>query len=96
MKEFNILPKPEGYTYDYDPSENPGVLNEFATAVYRFHTLIQVNLHKMFLIRIESVEIQTNNSILKFSGVAQIAQQSGSSDSNNSTKKSLQQPRVFI
>jgi len=43
MKEFNVLTKPDGYTFDYDPYLNPGVLNEFATAVYRFHTLIQVH-----------------------------------------------------
>ncbi|XP_054158548.1 peroxidase-like [Oppia nitens] len=41
MKEFNLLPKPDGYTYDYDDGLNPGIFNEFATAVYRFHTLIQ-------------------------------------------------------
>ncbi|CAG2177489.1 unnamed protein product, partial [Oppiella nova] len=41
MKEFNLLTKPNGYTYDYDNHLNPGIFNEFATAVYRFHTLIQ-------------------------------------------------------
>ncbi len=51
MKEFNVLPKIDGYTYDYDPSLNPSVLNEFATAVYRFHTLIQVN-RKLFSIKL--------------------------------------------
>jgi hypothetical protein len=51
MKEFNVLPKIDGYTHDYDPSLNPSVLNEFATAVYRFHTLIQVN-RKLFSIKL--------------------------------------------
>ena len=57
MKEFNVLPKIDGYTYDYDPTINPGVLNEFATAVYRFHTLIQVN-RKLFSIKlIENLDL---------------------------------------
>jgi len=42
MKTFNILPKSYGFTYDYDPNLNPNILNSFATAAYRFHTLIQV------------------------------------------------------
>ncbi|CAG2107774.1 unnamed protein product, partial [Medioppia subpectinata] len=41
MKEFNILPKTYGYTFDYDPKLNPNIINSFATAAYRFHTLIQ-------------------------------------------------------
>ncbi|CAG2105713.1 unnamed protein product [Medioppia subpectinata] len=41
MKEFNLFTKPNGYTYDYDNNLNPGIFNEFATAVYRFHSLIQ-------------------------------------------------------
>ena len=41
MKLFNILPKPFGFTKDYNPRVNPNILNEFATAAYRFHSLIQ-------------------------------------------------------
>ncbi|XP_054156555.1 peroxidase-like isoform X2 [Oppia nitens] len=41
MKEFQILPKSYGYTFDYDPKLNPNIINSFATAAYRFHTLIQ-------------------------------------------------------
>ncbi len=44
MKEFNILPKSYGFSTDYDPKVNPNVINAFATAAYRFHTLIQVNV----------------------------------------------------
>ncbi|KAI1290128.1 Peroxidase [Halotydeus destructor] len=41
MKEFNLMPKPTGFSYDYDPSVNPSIINSFATAAYRFHSLIQ-------------------------------------------------------
>uniref|UniRef100_T1KRS7 Clip domain-containing protein n=1 Tax=Tetranychus urticae TaxID=32264 RepID=T1KRS7_TETUR len=41
MKEFNLMLKPSGYSFDYDPHLNGGILNSFATAAYRFHTLIQ-------------------------------------------------------
>ncbi|XP_074599828.1 peroxidase-like isoform X2 [Brevipalpus obovatus] len=41
MKKFNLLLKPDEYTYDYDEKLNGGILNAFATAAYRFHTLIQ-------------------------------------------------------
>jgi peroxidase len=41
MKKFNILPLSYGFTHDYDPSINPSIINSFATAAYRFHTLIQ-------------------------------------------------------
>jgi hypothetical protein len=42
MEAFNILPKNYGFSYDYDPRVNPNIINSFATAAYRFHTLIQV------------------------------------------------------
>ena len=42
MKQFNLLLKPFGFTHDYDPNVNPSIINAFATAAYRFHTLIQV------------------------------------------------------
>ena len=48
MKAFNILPKFYGFSNDYDPTVNPNVINSFATAAYRFHTLIQVK--KLYLI----------------------------------------------
>ena len=61
MKEYNLLPQPEGYTYDYDPSINPGILNEFATAVYRFHTLIQVSqnnsVKSSLIIKIQNIRV---------------------------------------
>lgn len=44
MKQFHILLKPSGYSDDYDPNLNGAVINAFATAAYRFHTLIQVIL----------------------------------------------------
>lgn len=43
MKEFNLFLKPSGHSHDYDPALNPSILNAFATAAYRFHTLIQVS-----------------------------------------------------
>jgi hypothetical protein len=46
MKEFGLLPKPSGYFYHYNPNLNPGILNEFATAGYRWHTLVQVLPHQ--------------------------------------------------
>jgi hypothetical protein len=46
MKEFGLLPKPSGYCLDYNPNLNPGILNEFATASYRWHTLVQVLPHQ--------------------------------------------------
>ncbi len=46
MKEFGLLPKPSGYCFDYNPNLNPGILNEFATASYRWHTLVQVLPHQ--------------------------------------------------
>lgn len=36
MKQFNILPKPFGHIKDYNPRTNPNILNEFATAAYRY------------------------------------------------------------
>uniref|UniRef100_A0A646QJ96 Chorion peroxidase n=1 Tax=Hemiscolopendra marginata TaxID=943146 RepID=A0A646QJ96_9MYRI len=40
MRSFNLLPKEAGFTNDYIPSMNPSILNEFAAAAYRLHTLV--------------------------------------------------------
>jgi hypothetical protein len=44
MKAFNILPKFYGFSNNYNTRINPNIINSFATAAYRFHTLIQVNI----------------------------------------------------
>lgn len=42
MQELGLLPLEYGYSSDYDDNLNPTILNEFATAAFRFgHTLIQ-------------------------------------------------------
>lgn len=41
MKQFGLLLKTFDFTYNYDPKINPNVLNEFAGAAYRFHSLVQ-------------------------------------------------------
>ena len=55
MNDFNILLKPSGYTYDYDDSLSAAILNEFATAAFRFHTLIQVSFYPFFFILIKNL-----------------------------------------
>jgi peroxidase len=41
-QELGLLPLQDGFSDDYDENINPTVLNEFATAAFRFgHTLIQ-------------------------------------------------------
>ena len=47
MKAFNILPKSFGYSKSYNPRVNPNILNSFATAAYRMHSLIQGTLAMM-------------------------------------------------
>ena len=42
MQSLGMLPLQHGFSDDYDDSVNPSVLNEFATAAFRFgHSLIQ-------------------------------------------------------
>lgn len=42
MQELGMLPLDYGFSKDYDEKLNPNMLNEFATAAFRFgHTLIQ-------------------------------------------------------
>jgi hypothetical protein len=49
MKKFNILPKNFGFTFDYDSKLNPSIINSFAGAAFRFHSLIQVNKTLTFI-----------------------------------------------
>lgn len=44
MARFDLLLKPDGYSLSYDMSLDPSILNEFAGAAYRFHSMVQVSL----------------------------------------------------
>jgi hypothetical protein len=59
MKAFNILPKHYQFSSDYDPRIKPNVINSFAAAAFRFHTLIQVkyllNLNLLMRKTIENI-----------------------------------------
>lgn len=41
MKEFGLFPQLSGYCDKYDENLNPSIINGFATAAYRLHTMIQ-------------------------------------------------------
>lgn len=42
MQELGMLPLQHGFSNDYDANVNPGILNEFSGASFRFgHSLIQ-------------------------------------------------------
>lgn len=42
MAQFDLLPKPNGFSLAYDMNLEPNILNEFAAAAYRFHSMVQV------------------------------------------------------
>ena len=49
MQSLGMLPLQYGFSEDYDESINPSVLNEFATAAFRFgHSLIQGKVELVF------------------------------------------------
>ncbi|XP_063588513.1 uncharacterized protein LOC134765694 [Penaeus indicus] len=48
MQLYSLRLKPEGYYTEYDANCNPGILNEFATAAFRFgHSLIRRTMQRM-------------------------------------------------
>lgn len=58
MQELGLLPLEYGFSQDYDDDVNPSILNEFATAAFRFgHTLIQGKSECVF--RMISISFQT-------------------------------------
>jgi len=45
VDDFDMKPKDEGYSRQYDPEVNPSVTNAFATAAFRFgHSLVQSHM----------------------------------------------------
>ncbi|KAA0189935.1 Heme binding peroxidase-like 3 [Hyalella azteca] len=63
MQLYSLRLKPEGYSTDYEPC-NPGILNEFASAAFRFgHSLIRRSLSRMdtsFGVMNESVTLRNS------------------------------------
>ncbi|CAG2176493.1 unnamed protein product, partial [Oppiella nova] len=45
MQVFDLFPSPWGYSNKYKDYSNPGVMNEFATAAFRWHTLVRSFYH---------------------------------------------------
>lgn len=43
IKRYGLSLQPTGYSNDYDPNLNPSILNEFAAAAFRWHTLVQAS-----------------------------------------------------
>ena len=41
MRTFGLFPNPSGFSDKYDENLNPNIINAFATAAYRLHTMIQ-------------------------------------------------------
>ena len=56
MQEIGLCPLDEGFSANYDANLNPTILNEFATAAFRLHTLLQGKfecvLQNMMLLRL--------------------------------------------
>ena len=43
MKSAGLMLQAEGHCDGYDPHINPAILNEFASAAFRWHSLVQVS-----------------------------------------------------
>lgn len=44
MNQFHLMPQPSGHCTGYDARINPAILNEFASAAFRWHTLVHVSI----------------------------------------------------
>ncbi|KAH7636467.1 peroxinectin-like protein 6 [Dermatophagoides farinae] len=45
IRHYGLSLQPNGHSLEYDPNLNPSILNEFGTAAYRWHTLVQKYYH---------------------------------------------------
>ena len=43
MAKFDLLLQPAGYSQNYNTNSDPSIINGFAGAAYRFHSLVQVS-----------------------------------------------------
>jgi hypothetical protein len=68
MLRFKILPKSYLYTNDYSSKTNPNVINSFATAAFRMHTLVPVNINNSWFSTIIRNWIKSKNLNFKFRG----------------------------